>query len=71
MTEDVKLPTDKAEELIGSFNPSDRQDVAAIKYAAKSMVNVIEINVPDGRRKSIALTHIEDAAMMAVKALYS
>lgn len=61
---------DEAEKLIGDFNPNDRQDVAALKHAAKAFVNVVYNSCPNGRRRAIALTHIEEAAMMAVKSLY-
>ena len=63
-------PEEKSEELIGSFNSNDRQDIAAIKYAAKALVEVVEQSCPDGRRKAIAMTHIEQATMIAVKSLF-
>ena len=60
-----------AENLIGDFNPNERKDVASIKQAAKDFVMAIERQCPDPRRKAIAFTHIEEAAMMAVKGLFS
>ena len=66
-----KTPIEKAEAIIGSFNPNDSQDVAAIKGAAKGLLEVIEMTCPIGRRKAIAITHIEEAAMMAVKSLFA
>ncbi len=65
------FPHKIAENMIGSHNPSDSQDVAAIKKAAKGMIEVILMSCPSGRRKSIALNHIEEAAMMAVKSLFA
>jgi len=59
------------EEVIGSFNPNDRDDVALVKQKAKDFLQVLNDQVPEGRRKAIAVTHIEEAAMMAVKAIYS
>lgn len=62
--------SDIANELIGDFNPNDRDDVYHIKHAAKAMATAILQHCPEGRRQSIALTRIEEAAMMAVKSLY-
>ena len=59
-----------AEDLIGSFNAADRQDVADIKRAAKNLVIQVYSNTPKGRRQSIAMTSIETAAMYAVKSLF-
>lgn len=59
-----------ARETIGDFNPNDRDDVAAIKNAAKNMIETISEHTPAGRRRSIAITHIEEAVMMAVKSLF-
>jgi len=61
----------QAESLIGSYNANDRGDVAAIKSAAKAFAHAVLKNCPDGRRKAIALTHIEEAAMIAVKGIFS
>lgn len=49
------------------FNPSGNEDITAIKEAANAMADVID-RLPAGRRKSIALTKLEDASMWAVKA---
>lgn len=61
-----------------TFNPSNDDTVGKIKRAAADlidMVNGIEANSADpirdaerGRLKALAKTHIEDAAMWAVKA---
>ena len=62
----------EAEDYIGSYNPNDRDDVTAIKDHAKALIKVIqEVDTKDHRRIAIACTHIEEAAMMAVKSLYS
>jgi hypothetical protein len=55
------------------FNPSGNETVAKIKQAAADLIDMIEdIEVGDiediGRLKALAMTHIEDAAMWAVKA---
>ena len=60
------------EQVIGSFNPNDDATINAIKVTAKQMIKLIQ-DLPndDGRRKAIAITHIEEAAMMAVKSIFS
>jgi len=50
-----------------NFNPSGNETVAAIKNKALELANLVEA-LPNGRRKSIALTQIEQASMWAVKA---
>jgi len=52
------------------FNPSGKPEIDRIKAFAEDMAAVIENEVPDGRRKAIALTHLETAAMFAVKACF-
>ena len=49
------------------FNPSDNQTVHEIKVAANLLAAIIEGMHP-GRRRSVALTHLETATMWAVKA---
>ncbi len=56
---------------VGDFNPDDRHDVKTIKETARAFIRAVEEQCPDGRRKSAAFTHIEEAAMMAVKSLFS
>lgn len=51
-----------------SFNPSGSSNIDAIKRAANEFAAVIEANTPPGRRRSVALTHLETASMFAVKA---
>lgn len=53
---------------IPGFNPSGSDVVAGIKSRTEELIQFIEANVPDGRRRSIALTNLEQAAMWAVKA---
>lgn len=57
-----------------SFNPSSNPDVDAIKRLAADLVDMIDraptINEPEAARlKALAMTHIEDGAMWAVKAV--
>lgn len=49
------------------FNPSGKETIAAIKQAAVDLELVIKQCTPPGRRQSLALTHLETAAMFAVK----
>jgi len=58
-----------------SFNPGGSDKVNEIKRAAADLIDMIDsIQVPDGaseivRLKALAMTHVEDAAMWAVKAV--
>lgn len=68
----------KGEYRVGiTFNPSDDNLVAKIKRAAADLIDLVDdIGLIDGvnsgnevqRLKALAQTHIEDAAMWAVKA---
>jgi hypothetical protein len=68
----------KGEYRVGiSFNPSADDTVAKIKRQAADLIDLIElITASDGgdqyneviRLKALAQTHVEDAAMWAVKA---
>lgn len=49
------------------FNPSGNPAITAIKMQANKLGMVIEDQVEPGRRRSVALTKLEDAAMWAVK----
>lgn len=60
-----------------SFNPSGRRDVEEIKSMAANFIDYIDrmpksedpaVASEQGRLKALAMTHIEDAAMWAVKA---
>jgi hypothetical protein len=66
MTEEM---TTTGEELIGAFNPQNKEEVEIVKAEAVALVNTINHYVPPGRRRSIALTHIEIAVLMARMAL--
>ena len=62
----------KPEDYIGSFNSNDKEEIDAIKNAAKHMIELIQaLPNEDHRRKAIAYTHIEEATMMAVKSIFS
>lgn len=52
------------------FNPSGKAEVDEIKRRTEELIRYITENVPDGRRRSIALTNYEQAAMWAVKACF-
>lgn len=67
----------KGEYRVGiNFNPSADDMVGKIKRAAADLIDLVETIKADGhdtvveviRLKSLAQTHIEDAAMWAVKA---
>ena len=55
-----------------TFNPSGDDTVTKIKTAAAALIDLIDgIRAPDPeviRLKALAMTHVEDAAMWAVKA---
>lgn len=53
-----------------AFNPSGRPEVDEIKRRTEELIQYITENIPDGRRRSIALTNYEQAAMWAVKACF-
>lgn len=56
---------------IPGFNPSGSEVVDKIKKLTEELINYIENNVPSNRRRSIALTNYEQAAMWAVKANFN
>lgn len=55
---------------IPGFNPSGNPTVNEIKEMTEELINYIQDNVPEGRRRSLALTNYEQAAMWAVKACF-
>lgn len=55
---------------IPGFNPSGKAEVDEIKRRTEELIRYITENVPDGRRRSIALTNYEQASMWAVKACF-
>jgi len=56
-----------------SFNPGGHSDVDKIKRAAADLIDMIDRIQAHGdevvRLKHLAMTHVEDAAMWAVKAV--
>ena len=70
--DDIKNREMTPEDYIGHFNPDDNASVSDLKNAAKAYIRIIQ-SLPtfDNRRKAIACTKIEEAAMMAVKSIYS
>jgi hypothetical protein len=50
-----------------NFNPSGNEMIGKIKNKANELAELIE-SLPPGRRRSVALTTLEDASMWAVKA---
>ena len=52
------------------FNPSGKENVAEIKKRTEDLIDFIQANVPPGRRRSLAVTDYENAAMWAVKACF-
>ncbi len=56
------------ESTLPAFNPSGKEEVAAIKEMTETIMTFLRENVPDNRCRSIALTNYEQAAMWAVKA---
>lgn len=51
------------------FNPSNNDLVDLIKGKANELAEAVNL-LPESRRRSIALTHIETASMFAVKAVF-
>jgi len=56
-----------------SFNPGGNPDVDKIKRAAADLIDIVDCIQADGaevtRLKALAMTHVEDGAMWAVKAV--
>lgn len=70
MFTELELEESKGEEIIGLFG-TENDDVMTLKFSAISFIDTIENLVNDPRRKAIAITHVEQAQMMAVKGLFS
>jgi len=51
-----------------SFNPSGSSDIDTLKKTFEQVELIVRNHSPAGRRQSLALTHLETAAMFAVKA---
>jgi len=62
------VPNGDVVTTIPSFNTTGSPVVATIKQMTEALITYIEHNVPNNRRRSIALTNYEQAAMWAVKA---
>lgn len=58
-------------DYIGTFNNEARADVYVIKGCAAELINHINHYGKDKRRNAIACTHVEEAAMMAVKSIFA
>ncbi len=59
------------EYYIGSYNPNDNETIATTKELAKGLIDHIINTDGDRRRIAMACSKIEEAAMLAVKSLYS
>lgn len=66
-----RLKAPSGEELIGTFNNESRDDVALIKQRTAELVDMVNVYGQDRRRNAIACTHLEEAAIMAVKSIFS
>lgn len=51
------------------FNPSGKAEITQCKEMFQALEGWVNANIQPGRRRSLALTHMETAAMYAVKAL--
>jgi len=61
----------KGIEVIGEFHPSGKSEVEEIKKLSSELIDLIDSIEGDPRRKSIAITNIETAAMFAVKSIFT
>ena len=59
-----------ADQTIGDREVLSNDDVTALKNAAREYVEVVSKICPEGRRKSLAITHVETSSMFAVKSLF-
>lgn len=68
MGEDERL-----EELLSAYDPKGAEGlgdvVSDIREAFKNVTRTVYYATPPGRRQAVVLTHLEEAAMMAVKAV--
>lgn len=67
----IDIQVSKGEQIIGTFNSENRNDVDLIKEKAIELVNLIEDKGKDPRRKAAAITQIELGVMMGVKSLFN
>ena len=61
----------RGQATIGDFNVSGKSEVDIIKQKSAELIDLIDEYAKDPRRASIAITLIEQAQMMAVKAIFS
>ena len=47
---------------------SDAYDLKVLRESFNNLSGIIELKLPPGRRRSLALTHLEIASMFAIKA---
>jgi len=63
-------PITEGEYLVGiDFNPGGHEQVNLIKKLTAELIDYVNKHGEDGRTKSLAKTHYEDAAMWAVKSI--
>lgn len=55
---------------IGTFNSESFSHIDQIKQKAAELIDLIDVHAKDPRRASIAITGIEQAVMMGVKATF-
>lgn len=67
----IMVEKTKGREIIGTFNPAGEEGVDLIKAKSAELIDLIEQYSKCPRRKEIAITGIEQAQMMAVKAIFS
>jgi hypothetical protein len=63
--------SDNKASTLPEFNPSGKDEVAAIKEMTETILSFLRDNVPANRERSIAITNYEQAAMWAVKANFT
>ncbi|AWY05851.1 hypothetical protein SEA_PLATTE_27 [Microbacterium phage Platte] len=78
---ETNWPVQTAEEIVNetfftaqSGRPAtnaDRKLIADIEAAVKQLALIIEIDVPNGRNKSLAKKALEDVQMRAIRAIFS
>jgi hypothetical protein len=61
---------EKESPTLREFNPTSNPVVDEIKARTDEVMAYIRDNVPEGRRRSLALTNYEQAAMWAVKSVF-
>lgn len=64
---EIKNPSDKLFDNLRDTSDEQKQWVQDIRNAAETIENLLNL-LPNSRRKSLALTHLETAIMFANKA---